>query len=73
MAVDVEVNMKIRREKLKVEVEVKLEILVKRIEERIQKITMKDELFVQNYHDTFSSQKEEVNNHEQIPINSNYH
>ena len=34
---------------------------------------MKDELFVQNHHDTFVSQNEEVDNYEKIPINSNYH
>jgi len=34
---------------------------------------MKDELFVQNHHETFVSQKQEVDNHEQIPVNSNYH
>jgi len=28
---------------------------------------------VQDHHDTFISQKEEVENHEQIPSNSNYH
>jgi len=79
IAVDVEVNLQIRREKLKAEAEknniteVKLDILVRKIEERIQKITMKDNFFVQNHHDTFISQKEEVDSHEQIPANSNYH
>jgi len=34
---------------------------------------MKVELFVQNYHDTFFSQKEQVDIHEQIPVISNYH
>lgn len=39
----------------------------------MQKITMKVEFFVQNHHDTFVSQNEEVDNHEQIPVNFNYH
>jgi len=79
MAVDVEVNLQIRREKLKVGTEknnvteVKLDIFVRKIKERIQKITMKDKFFVQNHHGTFISQKEEVDSHEQIPANSNYH
>ena len=47
-AIDVEVNLQIRREKLKEGVEknniaeVKLDILIRKIEERIHKITMKD-------------------------------
>lgn len=73
MAVDVEVNLQIRREKLKVEKEEKIHILMKKTEEMMQKITMKDEIFVQNHHDTSVSQKEEVENHEQISVNSNYH
>ena len=79
MAADVEVNLQIRREKLKEKAEekniaeVKHEILVRKIEERIQKITMEDKFFAQNHHDTFISQKEEVDSHEQIPANSNYH
>jgi len=48
MAVDVEVNLKIRREKLKVEKEKKPDILIKKTEEMMQKITMKVEFFVQN-------------------------
>lgn len=47
--------------------------MVRKIEERIQNISMKDKFFVQNQHDTFISQKEEVDSHEQIPANSNYH
>lgn len=73
MAVDVEVNLQIRKEKLKVEKEEKLNILIKKIEEMMQKIIMKFECFVQNHHDTFVSQKEDVDIHEQIPVNSNYH
>jgi len=52
IAVDVEVNFQIRREKLKAGaeknniVEVKIEILVRKIEERIQNITMKDNFFL---------------------------
>jgi len=34
---------------------------------------MKVAFFIQNHHNTFVSQKEEVENHEQIPVNSNYH
>ena len=68
MAVDVEVNLQIGREKLKVEEEEKLDILIKKIEEMIHKITMKVEFF-----DTFVSQKEEVDIREQIPTNSIYH
>jgi len=52
MAVGVEVNMQIRREKLKVEKEEKIDILIKKTEEMMQKITMKVEFFVQNHHDT---------------------
>ena len=73
MAVDVEVNLKTRREKLKAEKEEKLDILINKTKEMLQKITMKVEFFVQNYHDTFVSQNEKVDNHEQILVNSNYH
>ena len=51
IAIDVEVNLQIRRENLKAEAEEnnttkeKLDILMKKIEERMQKITMKDEFF----------------------------
>jgi len=34
---------------------------------------MKDNLFAQNQHDTFILEKEEVESHEQIHANSNYH
>lgn len=34
---------------------------------------MKDKILVQNHNDTFISQKEEVDSHEQILANSNYH
>lgn len=71
MAVNVEVNLQIRREKLKVEKEEKLDILINKPEKMIHKITMKVEFFVQNNHDTFISQKEEVDIHEQVPVNSN--
>jgi len=47
--------------------------LVRKIEERIQKITTEDKVFAQNHHDTFVSQKEEVDSHEHILSNSNYH
>ena len=57
MVVDVEVNLKIRRGKLKVEKEEKLDILIKKTKEMMQKITMKVECFVQNHHDTFFLQK----------------
>ena len=79
MAVDVEVNLQIRREKLKAEAEknniaeVKLDILVRKIEEKIHKITMRDKFFAQNHHETFISQKEEVYSREQILSSSNYH
>ena len=76
IAVDVEVNLQIRREKLKAKeeekkniTEVKLSLLVRKLDERIHKITMKDEFFVQNHHEEI----EEVDSHEQIPLNSNYH
>ena len=46
---------------------------MKKKEERMQKITMKDEFFAQNHHDIFIPQQEEIENHQQIPINSNYH
>ena len=78
MVVDVEVNLQIRREKLKAEVEEnntakeKLNILIKKTEERMQKITLKDDFFAQNHHDTFIPQQEDIENHEQIPTNSNY-
>lgn len=73
MAVDVEVNLQIRRENLKVEKEEKLDILIKKTKEMIHKITMKVEFFFQNHHDIFVSQNEEVDNHEKILVNSNYH
>jgi len=73
IVVHVEVNFQIRREKLKVEKEEKLDILMKKTEERMKKITMKDDFFAQNHHDTFISQKEKVDIHEQIPTNSKYH
>ena len=69
MALDLEVNLKIRKEKLKTEKEEKLDILTKKAEEMMQKITMKVECFVQNHHDTFVSPKERVDIHEQIPTN----
>ena len=34
---------------------------------------MKEKKFVQNHHDKFISQKEEVDSHEQLLANSNYH
>jgi len=45
MAVDIEVNLQIRREKLKVEKEEKLNILIKKTEEMMQNVTMKVEFF----------------------------
>jgi len=78
IVVDVEVHFLIKKPKLKAEVEhnkiskVKLDILIRKIEEMIQKITMQDNFFVQDHHDTFISQKEEVDSHEQILANSNY-
>ena len=65
--------MQIRREKLKIAKEEKFVILIKKIEEMMQNITMNVEPFIQNHHDTFVSQNEEVDNHEQIHVNSNYH
>lgn len=73
MAVDVEVNLKITRENFKAEKEEKLDILIKKTEEMMQKITMKVECFVQNNHDTSISQKEKVDIREQNPSNSIYH
>jgi len=43
MAVDVEVNLKIREERWKAEKEEKLNSLIKKSEEMMQKITMKAE------------------------------
>jgi len=69
----------IKKKKLKAKVEknniaeVKLNNLVRKIEEMIQKSTMQDNFFVQDHHDTFISQKEEVDSHEQILSNSEYH
>ena len=61
IAVDVEVNLQIRQEKLKVEeeekkniAEVKLNLLVRKLDERTQEITMKDEFLFQNHLDTFT-------------------
>lgn len=73
MVVDVEVNLKIREEKLKAEKLEKLDILIKKAKEMMQKITMKVECFVENHHDIVVSQKERVDIHEQIPTNSIYH
>ena len=72
MAVDVEVNLKIRKEKLKIEKDEKLDILIMKAKEMIQKITLKVECFVENHHDTFVSQEERVDIHEQIFTNSTY-
>ena len=75
VAVDIEVNLQIRTEKLKAEEEkknianVKLNLLVRKLNEIIQNITMKDEFFVQNHHEGI----EVVDSHEKIPANSNYH
>jgi len=76
IAVDVEVNLQIKHEKLKVEgeerkniAEVKLNLLVRKLDEITQEITMKEEFFIQNHHEEI----EEVDSHEQIPLNSNYH
>ena len=67
IAIDVEVNLQIRKEKLKAEeeekkniAEVKLSLLVRKLDERTQEITMKDEIFIQNHHE----EVEEVDSHE---------
>ena len=61
--------MKAEEEEKKNITEVKLNLLIIKIDETIQKIIMKDEFFVQNHHEEI----EEVDSHEQIPLNSNYH
>lgn len=71
MAVDVEVNLKIRGEKLKTEKEEKLDSLIKKSKEMILKITMKAECL--DRQDTPVVQKEKIDIHKQISTNSIYH
>ena len=76
IAVNVEVNLQIKQEKLEAKeeekktiAEVKISLLVRKLDEITQEITMKEEFFIQIHHEEI----EEVDSHEQIPLNSNYH
>jgi len=71
MAVDVEVNLKIRGESLKTEKEEKIDSLIKKSEEMIQKITMKAKCL--DHQDTSVLQMEKIDIHKQISTNSIYH
>ena len=64
MAVDVEVNLKIREEKRKAEKEEKLDSLIEKSEEMMQNITMKVECL--EHQDTSVLQKERSDSHEQV-------